>query len=162
MNVREKIKKFVINTKIYDIALPQKGAQTLYGDIQVPEPDAFMKMEVIFNTSAYDQNEFYRYELTQDHKGPVPKTDQEKARQKVYNILDEQLDKVISVMEELGCKLRNTSIIGDKLEDNMVHVILYRQQTSDTDKEERNPITNVRSVVPDRQFLINQASEMFA
>ena len=75
MNKRERIKEIVIDTKIYDPELPQKAVQALSGDITELESNARLGVEVIFNKIAYHQVEFYRYELTQEHKGPIPKTD---------------------------------------------------------------------------------------
>ena len=162
MNKRERIKEIVIDTKIYDPELPQKAVQALSGDITELESNARLGVEVIFNKIAYHQVEFYRYELTQEHKGPIPKTDQEKARQKVYDVLDEQLDKMISAMKELGCVFGDTGIIGDDLEDDVVHIVFYRQQASVTGKGNRQTETHVRSVMPDRPYIVKKAAEAIA
>lgn len=162
MNEREKIKEVVIDTKIYDAELPQKVVQALSGDIPKNEPNERLGMDIVFNKTAYQQDEFYRYELTQEHKGPAPKTDQEKVHQKIYDILSEQLDKVISSMKELGCMFGSTGIIGDDLEDDSVHIVLYRQEASISGKGKRQTESNVCSVVPDRPYIVKKASEYFA
>lgn len=162
MNEREKIKEVVINTKIYDPELPQKAVQALSGDITELEPNERLALDIVFNKAVYQQVEFYRYELTQEHKEPVPKTDREKARQKVYDVLGEQLDKVISALKEFGFEFGDTGIIGDDLEDDAVHIELYRQKASITGKGKRQTETNVRSVMPDRPYIVKTAAEAFA
>ncbi|MDO5401408.1 MAG: hypothetical protein Q4F17_10610 [Eubacteriales bacterium] len=162
MNEREQIKEVVMDTKIYDAELPQKVVQALSGDIPKIEPNERLGMDIVFNKTAYQQVEFYRYELTQEHKGPDPKTDREKVHQKIYDILSEQLDKVISSMKELGCVFGNTGIIGDDLEDDSVHIVLYRQEASISGKGKRQTETNVRSVMPDRPYIVKKAAEHFA
>lgn len=157
---REKIKEVVIDTKIYDTELPQKVVQALSGSIPKLGPNDRLDLDVIFNKSVYRQAEFYRYELAREHKGPAPKTAWEKTRERIYDILGEQLDKVVSALEELGGVFGNTGIIGDDLEDDLVHVVLYRQQASATGKGKRNTEISVRNVMPDRPFIAKQAGEM--
>ncbi len=161
MNEREKIKEIVIDMKIYDQVLPQRAVQALYGDMPELEPNERLALDIVFNKAAYQQVEFYRYELTQDHKGPVPKTEREKARQKVYDVLGEQLDKVISALKEVGFEFGDTGIIGDDLEDDAVHIELYRKKTSVTGRGKRQTETNVRSVMPDRPYIAKKAAEHF-
>ena len=162
MNEREKIKEVVIDTKIYDPELPQKAVQALSGEMPELEPNERLALDIVFNKAAYQKVEFYRYELTQDHKGPVPKTDREKARQMVYDILGEQLDKVVSALKEVGFEFGDTGIIGDDLEDEAVHIELYRKKASITGKGKRQTETNVRSVMPDRPYIVKTATEAFA
>ena len=162
MNEREKIKEVVIDTKIYDPELPQKVVQALSGELPELEPNERLALDIIFNKTVYQQIEFYRYELTQEHKEPVPKTDREKARQKVYDVLGEQMDKVISALKEIGFEFGNTGIIGDDLENDAVHIELYRQKASITGKGKRQTETNVRSVMPDRPYIVKTAAEHFA
>ena len=162
MNEREKIKEVVIDTKIYDPELTQKAVEALSGEMPELEPNERLALDIVFNKAAYYKVEFYRYELTQDHKGPAPKTDREKVRQMVYDILGEQLDKVISALKEVGYEFGNTGIIGDDLEDEAVHIELYRQQASITGKGKRQTETNVRSVMPDRPYIAKKAAEHFA
>lgn len=162
MNEREKIKEVVIDTKIYDPELPQKVVQALSGGIPKLDPNERLALDIVFSKTVYQQVEFYRYELTQDHKEPVPKTDREKARQMVYHVLGEQLDKVISALKEVGFEFGNTGIIGDDLEDEAVHIELYRQEASITGKGKRQTETNVRSVMPDRPYIVKTATEHFA
>lgn len=162
MNEREKIKEVMIDTEIYDPELPQKVVQALSGGIPELEPNERLALDIVFNKTVYQQVEFYRYELTQEHKEPVPKTDREKARQMVYNVLGEQLDKVISALKEVGFAFGNTGIIGDDLEDDAVHIELYRQQASIRGKGKRQTETNVRSVMPDRPYIVKTAAEHLA
>lgn len=95
-------------------------------------------------------------------KNLPPKTDREKVRQMVYDILGEQLDKVVSALKEVGYEFGNTGIIGDDLEDETVHIELFRQQASITGKGKRQTETNVRSVMPDRPYIAKKAAEHFA
>lgn len=162
MNEREKIKEVVIDTKIYDPELPQKAVQALSSEMPELEPNERLALDIVFNKAAYQKVEFYRYELTQDHKGPVPKTDREKARQMVYDILGEQLDKVVSALKEVDFEFGDTGIIGDDLEDEAVHIELYRKKASVTGKGNRQTETNVRSVMPDRPYIVKTATEAFA
>ena len=162
MNEREKIKEVVIDTKIYDPELPQKAVQALSSDIPELEPNERLALDIVFNKTVCHQVEFYRYELTQEHKEPVPKTDREKARQKVYDVLCEQLDKVISALKEVGFEFGDTGIISDDLEDDAIHIELYRQKASITGKGKRQTETNVRSVMPDRPYIVEKAAEHFA
>ena len=162
MNEREKIKEVVINAKIYDPELPQKAVQALSGYVPELEPNERLALNIVFNKTVYHQAEFYRYELTQEHKGPIPKTDQEKAQQKVYDILCEQLDKVISALEESGFEFSYAGIVGDDLEDDAIHIELYRQKASITGKGKQQTETNVRSVMPDRPYIEKTAAVAFA
>lgn len=162
MNEREQIKEVIIDTKIYDAELPQKVVQALSDGIPKIGQNERLALGIVFKKTAYQQVEFYRYELTQEHKEPVPKTDREKARQKVYDVLGEQLDKVISALKEVGFEFGNTGIIGDDLEDDSVHIVLYRQEASISGKGKRQTETNVRSVMPDRPYIVKKAAEHFA
>lgn len=162
MNEREKIKEVVIDTKIYDPELPQKAVQALSGYVPELEPNERLALNIVFNKTVYNQAEFYRYELTQEHKGPIPKTDQEKTRQKVYDVLGEQLDKVISALKEVCFEFIDATIIGDDLEDDTVHIELYRQKAPIIGKGKRQTEINVRSIMPDRPYIVEKASEVFA
>lgn len=162
MNEREKIKEVVINAKIYDPELPQKTVQALAGDIPKHEPNESLALDIVFNKAVYNQAEFYRYELTQEHKGPIPKTDREITRQKVYNVLGEQLDKVLSALKEACFEFGDAAIIGDDLKDDAVHIELYRQKAPIIGKGKRQTEINARSVMPDRPYIVEKASEVFA
>lgn len=162
MNEREQIKEVVIDTVIYDPELPQKVVQALSDDIPKPEANTRIALDIVFNKSVYHRREFYLYELTQEHKGPIPKTDKEKVHQKVYDILGEQLDKVTAALKEIGFEFGDTGIIGDDLEDDAVHIILYRQAASIVGKGKRQTETHVRSVMPDRPFIAKKAAEVMA
>lgn len=162
MNERGKIKEVVINTKIYDPELPQKAVQALSGNMPELEPDERLALDIVFNKAVYQQAAFYHYELTQEHKGPAPKTDQEKARQKIYDVLGEQLDKVISALKEFGFAICDAGIIGDDLEDDAVHIELYRKKASFTGKGKRQTEIKARKIMPDRPYISKTLAEAFA
>lgn len=161
MNEREKIKEVVIDTKIYDPELPQKAVKALSGDIPELEPNERLALDIVFNKTVYQEAGFYRYELTQEHKGSAPKTDQEKAKQKIDDVLCEQLDKVIFALKESGIALGNANIIGDDLEDDAIHIEMYRQEASITGKGKRQTDFNLYTVMPDRPYILKKAAETF-
>ncbi len=160
MNDREKIREAFIDAKIYDTELPKKAVDALSGDIPKFEPGERPALDILFNKNVYQQEEFYLYELTQEHKGPAPKTEQEKANQIIYDILAEQLDKVISALKEIGLEFGYASIIGEDLDDDLVHLIMYRQKDPVVGPGKRPSETKVRSIVPDRPYVVKRAAKV--
>lgn len=130
MSKKEILQEITVNTSIYDPDLPQKAAAALVDAPLELGPNEGLRLEILFNKNVYQQAAFYQYELTMEHKGPAPETEKEKTKQKIYDVLSEQLGKVSAALKENGCVFRDTAIIGDDLEDDAVHITLYRQETS--------------------------------
>lgn len=162
MSKKEILQEVTVNTPIYDPDLPQKAAAALVDAPLELGPNEGLRLEILFNKNVYQQAAFYQYELTMEHKGPAPKTEKEKTKQKIYDVLSEQLGKVSAALKENGCVFRDTAIIGDDLEDDAVHITLYRQETSMVDKGKRQMEIHTNSIMPDRPFIIKQASEVLS
>lgn len=162
MSEQIKIKEISINTTIYDPELPKKIAEAFGKEIPVIGPNERFGIQILFDKSVYQQTAFYEYKLPREYKGRASKTEQEKAKQKVYDVLDEQLSKVTTCLKEIGYAFGDTAIIGDNLEDDAIHVTLYRREVSVTGTGKRQTEAHVNSIMPDRPFTIQQMSKAFA
>lgn len=162
MEKKEILREITVATSIYDPKLPQKIVTALADTPLNLVPNDRIELEILFSNNVYQQAEFYQYELTINHMRPEPKTESEKKKQKIYDILSEQLDKVSASLKENGYSIRNAAIIGDDLENDSVHIIVYRQETPVAGKRKAQTEIRINSILPDRPLLIKQAGRMLA
>lgn len=97
MSKRVIIRQFSIDAVIYDPDLPSKAAQALSADMIEVSLGQCFDMDVVFDRHVYQNADFYRFPLTKESfhpKGREPKGKEEKLKQRMYDILSEQLDRV--------------------------------------------------------------------
>ena len=103
MNKREIVRQFLIATVIYDSDLSTKVVQALSNDMIEVSPDRYYDIKIVFDRHVYSTADFYRFPLVTEPlrpKGYKPKTKEEKVKQRIYDILSEQLDRVTEVQVE--------------------------------------------------------------
>ena len=162
MSKREIIRQFSIEAEIYDTDLAQKILEEVKVDLPEMTDDAHFGLDIVFDKSVYNKAEFFLYPITKEHKGPKPKTDEEKRKQAIYDVLSEQLDKTVKTLEELGFRFGITGIIGEEMADDKILVALYREEPPEVPKGKRKTHFRVNTIMPDRQFIINQAAKALA
>ena len=162
MNNREKIREIAIDAKIYDPGLTDKVALFFSDDVPELAPNTAFALEIVFDKSVYQQAEFYQFPVTKEYKGPPLKTEREKLRQRLSDILSEQLDNVTAALEHRGYTIGNRAIIGDNLEDDKIQVILYCEEVFVSGKGKRQTIIHASSIIPDRPFIVERAAEAFS
>ena len=162
MSEREIIRDFSIPTEIYDLELPQKILEKVRADMPELEENMILGLDIVFDMSVYQREEFYQYPLTMDHKGPQPRREEEKAKQFIYDVLSEQLHKTIKALEEIGFSFGLTGIIGDEEIGKKVEVTLYKQEPMPVPKGKRKANFKVNTITPDRPFIQKQLAKAFA
>lgn len=159
MSEREIIRDFSIPTEIYDLELPQKILEKVRADMPELEENMILGLDIVFDMSVYQKEEFYQYPLTMDHKGPQPRREEEKAKQFIYDVLSEQLHKTIKALEEIGFSFDLTGIIGDEEIGKKVEVTLYKQEPMPVPKGKRKANFKVNTITPDRPFIQKQLAK---
>lgn len=162
MKNREKIREVAIDVKIYDPGLADKVASSFSDDVPELAPNTAFALEIVFDKSVYQQAEFYQFPVTKEYKGPPLKTEREKIRQRLSDILSEQLGNVTAALEHRGYTIGDRAIIGDNLEDDKIQVILYREEVFVSRKGKRQTIIHASSIIPDRPFIVERAAEVYA
>lgn len=162
MSKREIIRQFSISSEIYDLNLAQSVLKSLGEDMPSLGDDLLFGLDIVFDRNVYQKAEFFQYPITKEHKGPEPRTRQEKTKQIIYDVLSEQLDKVAGAMEELGFHFGSTAIIGEDTVSNQVQVTLYQEEPVEVPKGKKQPRFRVNSVMPDRPYVMDQAAKVLA
>ena len=159
MSEREIIRQFIIPAEIYELDLTQKILEVLTADMP-PIPEGFtFGLDLIFSKEVYKKIEFYQFPVTKEQKGPKPRTENEKKKQYIYDVLAEQLDNVTKALEELGFRFGLTGIIGDDMEDGVVEVILRQEPPIELPKGKRNANFRTNTIMPDRPFIYEQMAK---
>ena len=162
MSKREIIRQFSISAEIYELDLAQKILESIGKDIPTLGKDLVFGMDIVFNKDVYQKAEFFQYPITKEHKGPKPKTQQEKTKQIIYDVLSEQLDTVTAAVEELGFRFGHTAIIGEELVDNEIVVALYEEKPVEMPKGKKQTHFRVNPIIPDRPYVMDQAAKAMA
>lgn len=155
------IKQVSVDAKIYDQALGEKAANMIDQDILSLRKESCLGLEVVFNKSVYQDAVFFQYPVSKETKGPQPRNERERLKQKIYDVLSEQLDRVKDSLEQAGLRFGHTSIIGDDMDGDSVQIILYREAQPENSGRKKQTFIRVTSVMPDRPYIIKQASKMF-
>lgn len=162
MSKREIIRQFSISAEIYELDLAQKILELLREDMPTFGKDLLFGLDIVFDRNVYQKAEFFQYPIMKEHKGSQPRTQQEKTKQIIYDVLSEQLDKVAGAMEELGFHFGSTAIIGEDAVSNQVQITLYREETPEIPKGKKQTHFRVNSIIPDRPYAMDQAAKVFA
>lgn len=126
MSEREIIRDFSIQAEIYDVELTQKIVEKIKAYMPELEENTILGLDIVFDMSVYQKVEFYQYPLSKERKGPQPRREEEKAKEFIYDVLSEQLQKTIKALEEIGLSFGFTAIIGDEEIGKNVQVTLYK------------------------------------
>ena len=156
MRNQEVIRHFSIPAEIYDLDLPQKILELLTADMPSVTEEFTYGLDLIFSKEVYKKLEFYQFPVTKEQKGPKPRTEDEKRKQIIYDVLAEQLQNVAGAMEELGLRFGLTGIIGEDMESGVVEVILYREPPIELPKGKRKANFRTNTIMPDRPFILEQ------
>lgn len=162
MNEREIIKQVSVESKIYDLGLVQMVKRVFEEDMLSLEKDIHFGLDVVFNKCVYQEAAFYQYPVPKETKGPKPRTERERHKQMIYDVLGEQLDKITSALEQVGLRFGHVSVIGDDLDGDSVQIILYREPPLESSGPKKQTVAHVTSIMPDRPYIIEQASKVFA
>jgi hypothetical protein len=162
MSEREIIRDFSIQAEIYDVELTQKIVEKIKADMPELEENTILGLDIIFDMSVYQKVEFYQYPLSKEHKGPQPRREEEKAKEFIYDVLSEQLQKTIKALEEIGLSFGFTAIIGDEEIGKNVQVTLYKQEPIQVPKGKRKANFKVNTITPDRPFIQKQLAKALA
>lgn len=162
MSKREIIRQLSISAEIYELDLAQKILESLTGDMATMANDMLFGLDIVFDRDVYQKAEFFQYPILKEHKGPQPRTQQEKTKQIIYDVLSEQLDKVAGAMENLGFHFGNTAIIGEDAVSNQVQIILYQEEPMETPKGKKQTRFRVNSIIPHRPYVIEQGAKALA
>ena len=156
MRNQEVVRHFAIPAEIYDLDLPQKILELLTADMPSVTEEFTFGLDLLFSKEAYKKLEFYQFPVTKEQKGPKPRTEEEKRKQIIYDVLAEQLHNVAGAMEELGLRFGLTGIIGEDMESGVVEVILYREPPIELPKGKRKANFRTNTIMPDRPFILEQ------
>lgn len=168
MNKREIARQFYIDTVIYDPDLSSKAAKALSADMIEVSPEQCFDMDVVFDRHVYQNVDFYSFPLTKESpqpKGHSPKSNQEKLKQRMYDILSEQLDCVKQALSDLNVKFASTAIIGDECDPHTVIITLYHHEDDENQKDatkKKQPVFSTNSIMPDRPALTERFAKFMA
>ena len=159
MSEREIIRQFIIPAEIYELDLTQKILEVLTADMPSLTGEFTFGLDLVFSKEVYKKLEFYQFPVTKEQKGPKPRTENEKKKQYIYDVLAEQLDNVTKALEELGFRFGLTGIIGDDREDGVVEVILRQEPPIELPKGKRKANFRTNTIMPDRPFIYEQMAK---
>ena len=168
MNTREIARQFSIDTVIYDPDLSSKAAKALSADMIEVSPEQCFDMDVVFDRHVYQNVDFYSFPLTKESpqpKGHSQKSNQEKLKQRMYDILSEQLDCVKQALSDLNVKFASTAIIGDECDPHTVIITLYHHEDNENQKDamkKKQPVFSTNSIMPDRPALTERFAKFMA
>lgn len=162
MRNQEVIRQFTIPAEIYELDLTQKILEVLTADMPAVTEEITFGLDLIFSKEVYKKREFYQFPVTKEQKGPKPRTEEEKRKQIIYDVLTEQLHNVAGAMEELGLRFGSTCIIGDDMASGLVEVILYREPPVELPKGKKKANFRTNSIMPDRPFLLDRMAKALA
>ncbi len=168
MRERKLVRKFTLDTEIYDANLPQKVSEVLQAEPLETNPCLFYGMDVIFDKAAYQTAAFFQYPLEKLPLSPPNRRsrmrEQELLRERVSAILDQQLSKISAAVKSLGIDLCSGAIIGDDLaEPHVISIEFYEVREKEYDSKGRlKQLPAVNSIMPDRPYFLKTAVELFA
>lgn len=162
MSERKIIKQVSVDAKIYDLSLGEKTVTILSEDVLQLREEHCLGLDVVFNRGAYREAAFFQYPVSREAKGPQPRNEGERLKKKIYDVLSEQLDRVTNSLEQVGLHFGHTSVIGDDIDGDSVQIILYREAQIENSVRGKQTFARVTSVMPDRPYILEQASKVFA
>ena len=83
----------------------------------------------------------------------------------MYDILNEQLDRVKQALGDLNVKFRSTAIIGDECDPHTVIITLYYHEEEEKQKDtkkKKEPVFSTNSIMPDRPALSERIAKFMA
>lgn len=162
MSKKEIIKQYAIAAEIYDLNLSQKILQAFVEDMPTIDADLTLGLDIVFDKSVYQKVEFHQYPIAKEHKGPQPRTEQEKRRQRIYDTLSDQLDKVVAAMEQIGVRFTTTAIIGDDTGSDQIQILVCKEEPLEIPKGKKKTPFKVNLIMPDRPYIHEQAAKVLA
>lgn len=162
MSERKIIKQVFVDAKIYDLSLGEKTVNVIGEDIPHLKEEHCLSLDVVFNKGVYRDAAFFQYPVSKETKGPQPRNERERLKQKIYDVLSEQMGRVTDALEQAGLRFGHTSVIGDDIDGNSVQIILYREAQIENSGRGKQTFARVTSVMPDRPYILEQASKVFA
>lgn len=158
MNKREIVRQYLITTVIYDSDLSTKVVLALSNDMPEVSPDRCYDVEIVFDRHVYSNGDFYRFPLSKEvlrPKGHEPKTKEEKMKQRIYDILSEQLDRITEALENLEVKFMSTALIGDDCAPDSVKITIYCQEEAENQEAKKNTqVYKTNRIIPDLPALL--------
>lgn len=169
MKGKERVGFFLIKAKIYDIELATKVREELelflkYGLVDI-NPGQKYKVEILFDAHVYEtDDEFYSFPISKERdvihrRGRKHVPESEIKKNKICNILSEQLDNVNQVFEDAGIDIPYIDIIGEEFfPANSVWVNIY---TYEKEQEQGKQRANayIKVVTPSRKAFYKNLEE---
>ncbi len=168
MTEKKLVRKFTLDTDIYDTGLPQKVSAVLQAEPLDTDPHFYYCMDIVFDKAVYQMPDFFQYPLEKlppslpNRRNKM--TEQEQLRERLSAILRQQLDQVSSAVKDTGLELSSRSIIGDDL--NQLHQVtleFYQGNEKEYDKKGRlKQVIFGSSIMPDRPYIMERMADFFA
>lgn len=168
MKERKLVRKFTLDTEIYQIELPQKVLEALKKEPLETDPRLYYGMDILFDKAVYQTPDFFQYPLEKlPPTSPSRRsrmTEQDQLRERLSAILDQQLSNVASAVQDMGIDLSHRGIIGDDLGHlHQVCLEFYEEKEKKYDKKGRlKKGMAVSSIMPDRPFIMKKAADLIA
>lgn len=158
MNKREIVCQYLIATVIYDPDLTTKVVQALSNDMIKVSPDRCYDIEIVFDRHVYNNADFYRFPLSKEvlrPKGHKPKSNEEKMKQRIYDILSEQLDRITEALENLEVKFMSTALVGEDCAPDSVKITIYCHEEAEKQEGKKNTqVYKTNRIIPDLPALL--------
>lgn len=169
MKGKELVGFFLIKTKIYDIELATKVREELelflkYGLVDI-NPGQKYEVEILFDAHVYEtDDEFYSFPISKEkdvirRRGRKHVPESEIKKNKIYNVLSEQLNNVKKVFEDAGIDIPYINIIGEEhFTANSVWVNVYTYKTEQK-AGKQTPNAYIRNIMPSREAFYKNLEE---
>ena len=130
------------DTDIFDEEIDVKFNQAILKTKDILDREKVYKLTVSFHVNLLNDSRFDEFNV------PVPsKTKKDTRKDKIYEVMKFQLDKIETVLEQCNIVVNALTIKGDKLEDEKIIKIEIIEDTS-ADKENNIKTAKIRTIVP--------------
>lgn len=156
MKIKEVIGPLMVHSTIYDVDLPEKILHDIEEEQLQLDPDKMYDVHILFDTKVYELDEFYSFNVTKPSPAPRGRKKQseaEKKREKMYDILTEQLHNVIDALKATGINIRSSAIIGEEyIMPFFVDVEFYLlEPESEEERKRKSSVGRCNSIMPSRK-----------
>lgn len=124
--------------------------------------NSYCKVEILFDTSVYENPDFYKAKLDRKFFNQNMKIENNKIKKSdfIYVLLDQQLNRTVEALKEAGVPISEASIIGDTIDNkDIVKISLLKDEEFTNNPD---PTFKLLSVMPDRQYLADRAAQALA
>ena len=164
MKKKDLVGGLMVYSTIYDVDLPAKILQEMEREKLNLDLGQSYDVDVLFDTKVFELDEFYSFNVTKPRPAPRGRkklSESEKKKEKMYEILSEQLDNVIGALKAAGISIRNSAIIGEEhITTFFVDVNFYSLEPEPEVKGKRkSPMGHVNTIMPSRKNFYKNLAE---